>query len=301
MNAVWRLFDAPIYRDWLFWFTVAWAAFSFVAIFTAGKSSGIPVWLNALLASTFFALVCGIFPAWIRLFIRRWAYKRRLQVKTKNFENMSNSQVADVTLADRAVVGETAPSTSVKGLGVTAADPALVDRLRPGAALSSTTLHVSSYAPLDWSRIDADGFERLLVRLLEQSGSYVRIKRLINVNAADSGCDIEAYRRVDDELARFDKQDERTMVQAKHWPRRGVSASEIADLVHAKLPLWGDGEPVRVLIVATTGTFTQDALRWVNNHNRAAKRPDVVLWSNNELEMLLRKWPTAAAGLGLTP
>jgi hypothetical protein len=151
-------------------------------------------------------------------------------------------------------------------------------------------------ATIHWDRIDADGFERLLVRLLEQSGTYVRISRLMNVNAADAGRDIEAYRRVGDGL--ISERQERVFVQAKHWPKRGVGGSEIAGLVNAKLPLW-EGEPVRGLIVATTGSFTQDAVRWVDDHNRAAKRPDIMLWSLNELEILMRKWPALVAEFGL--
>ena len=40
-------------------------------------------------------------------------------------------------------------------------------------------------------------------------------------------------------------------------------------------------------------------MRWVNDHNRAAKRPDIVLWSRNELEALLRKWPWILEEYGL--
>jgi hypothetical protein len=68
--------------------------------------------------------------------------------------------------------------------------------------------------------------------------------------------------------------------------------------VHAKLPLW-EGEPIRGLIFATTGSFTQEAVRWVDDHNLAAKRPDITLWSSNELEALLRKWPAVVAEFGL--
>lgn len=143
----------------------------------------------------------------------------------------------------------------------------------------------------DWGRLDAEGFEHLLSRLLEESGSYQDITRLMSVNAPDAGLDVEAYRIVGDGLT--EPRRERVLVQAKHWPKRGVNASEIADLVHAKIPLW-EGTPVRGLIVATTGHFTQDAVRWVNAHNDAAKRPDIVLWSRNELTALLNRRPWIA-------
>ena len=173
---------------------------------------------------------------------------------------------------------------------MTAADPALV-----GIDDDATPTPSPTRSRVRLERLDADGFEQLLVRLLEESGTYTRVTRLMNVNAADAGRDIEAYRRVGDGLV--SERLERVILQAKHWPKRGVGASEIADLVHAKLPLW-EGEPVRGLIVVTTGSFTQDAVRWVDNHNRAAKRPDIVLWSSSELDTLLRRWPALADELG---
>ncbi|AEK44428.1 hypothetical protein DV26_06935 [Amycolatopsis mediterranei] len=66
-----RLFDAPVYRDWLFWFMLAWAALDFVSVLTLGPPSGLPRWLTALIGAAFFALVCGLVPAWIRLRLRR--------------------------------------------------------------------------------------------------------------------------------------------------------------------------------------------------------------------------------------
>lgn len=75
------------------------------------------------------------------------------------------------------------------------------------------------------------------------------------------------------------------------------SGTAASDLVYTKLPLW-EGEPVRGLIVGTTGFLTQEAVRWVDDHNRAAKRPDIFLWSSNKLEMLFRKWPAVLAEFG---
>jgi hypothetical protein len=37
----------------------------------------------------------------------------------------------------------------------------------------------------------------------------------------------------------------------------------------------------------------------VDDHNLAAKRPEITLWSSNELEALLRKWPAVVAEFGL--
>ena len=316
-NAILRLFDAPLYRDWAFWLIVTWAAIAGGSIGTSPSPTGIPVWLNTLLAVIFFVAAFGVLPAWIRLLVRRWRWRRWQQSQlarqatqqiparaaTAESEHggdgepphapASAARWASPGIASEPRRASAVPGEASNGLGITAADPTLVGLvgLAPPVMtpVSPRSLHVY------WDRIDADGFERLLARLLEQSGSYLRITRLMNVNAADAGRDLQAYRRVNDGLS---ERHERVIVQAKHWPKRGVSASEISDLVHTKLPLW-EGEPVRGLIVATTGSFTQDAVRWVDDHNRAAKRPDIVLWSSTELETLLRRWRAVSAEFGL--
>ncbi|HEV7649138.1 MAG TPA: restriction endonuclease [Actinophytocola sp.] len=152
-------------------------------------------------------------------------------------------------------------------------------------------------AKVHWDRLDADGFEKLLVRLLELSGSYVRVSRPMHVNAADQGRDIQAYRRVSDGL--LSEREERIIVQAKHRPKVGIGPSDVADLVRGKIPLW-EGEPVRGLIIATTGSFTRDAVQWAEDHNFAGNRPHIELWSVSEVESLLRKWPALLAEFGLT-
>jgi Restriction endonuclease len=86
----------------------------------------------------------------------------------------------------------------------------------------------------------------------------------MRVNASDAGRDLEAYRVVSDGL--LTERRERVIVRVKHWSSKSVNASDIADIVHATLPPW-EGEPVRVLIFATTGSFTQEAVRWVESHN----------------------------------
>ncbi|MFD6397649.1 restriction endonuclease [Nocardia sp. NPDC060249] len=155
---------------------------------------------------------------------------------------------------------------------------------------------VLSQLTLNWQRVDADRFEQLIARLLEVSEAYTKINRLMNVNAPDCGRDIEAFLQVSDGLGAETL--ERLIVQAKHWPGRGVSTSDISDLVYAKMPLW-EGEPVRRLTIATSGSFTRDAVQWVENHNRAGDRPLITLWSSSELERMLRRWPTLAAEFDL--
>ncbi|WP_433590776.1 restriction endonuclease [Nocardia sp. CA-145437] len=150
--------------------------------------------------------------------------------------------------------------------------------------------------PINWKQINPDQFEQLLVRRLSISGCYTRITRSMNVNAPDGGRDIEAYLCYSDNVD--SEWQERVVVQAKHSPGRSVGTSVITDLVHAQLPLW-EGEPVRHLIVATSGSFTLNAVRWADDHNAKGARPRIALWSSSELEAFLQRWPTIAAEFGL--
>ncbi len=300
-NSVLRLFDAPLYRDWLVWFTAVWVAIGISSMLTTTQPLPAPRWSYTMLSAFVFLVLAGVIPGWARLLIRRHLWNRRQSEQTpshkpttaraaaaRRYGQQGHSKAREPRSAENEPqTPSDPPAETATGLGVTAANPALVG-IDSEEAPSATT-STPSWSRVHWDRIDAEGFERLLTRLLSESGSYSRITRLMNVNAADAGRDIQAYRRATDGLVseRF----ERVIVQAKHWPKRGIGSSDIADLVHAKLPLW-EGEPVRGLIVATTGSFTQDAVRWVDNHNSAAKRPDIVLWSSNELEALLRRWPT---------
>ncbi|MFF0494315.1 restriction endonuclease [Nocardia sp. NPDC004068] len=313
-NAVLRLFDAPLYRDGLFLFMVAWAIFGAIAIVMeppAGPNP-VPMWLTALIGAVFWATLVGIVPAWGRLLIRRWLSTRSNRHRSRSRSaagsqalaiipslDIDRAQQANVTPGsvetsrpDRSDHGRGAsPSQSqpksLKGPAIAAPDPAR-DEVAPSVSRTGPIVPPK----LHWDRIDADNFERLLARLLEVSGWYVNITRLMNVNAPDAGRDIQAYRRVETGLSKV--KFERVIVQAKHQPKRGISSTEIAELVYAKLPLW-EGEPVRGLIIATTGSFTQDAVRWVESHNYDAKRPDITLWLPDELERLLRVWPAVLA------
>ncbi|MCA1602026.1 MAG: hypothetical protein LC776_10425 [Acidobacteria bacterium] len=76
-NVVLRLYDAPLHRDWIFWLTVTWAAIAGVSIPAYAPPSAIPIWLNTLLAVIFWVVVGGIVPAWFRLVMRRWRWRRR--------------------------------------------------------------------------------------------------------------------------------------------------------------------------------------------------------------------------------
>jgi hypothetical protein len=56
---------------------------------------------------------------------------------------------------------------------------------------------------------------------------------------------------------------------------------------------------VRVLIIATSGRFTSDAVAWVELHNSLGTAPHIELWPDSTLETLLAQKPYLAAAHGL--
>jgi hypothetical protein len=54
-----------------------------------------------------------------------------------------------------------------------------------------------------------------------------------------------------------------------------------------------------VLIIATSGRFTVDAVDWVETHNAGGTRPKIEMWPESHLEVLLARRPHIAAAFHL--
>lgn len=78
-NAVFRLYDSPLYLDWAFWLTLGLGLLAGFSIATSPTPSAMPKWLDVSLAILFFVAVGGVLPTWIRLKVRRAVWKRRRQ------------------------------------------------------------------------------------------------------------------------------------------------------------------------------------------------------------------------------
>lgn len=72
-NAILRLYDWPLFRDWAAWLTVAMLVFTPVALGTGKKTAGDtwPRWADVVFGTLTFVLLFGAFPAFIRLTLRR--------------------------------------------------------------------------------------------------------------------------------------------------------------------------------------------------------------------------------------
>lgn len=144
---------------------------------------------------------------------------------------------------------------------------------------------------LDWKRLADDDFEGLVFALVRQASGYENVNWLMKTRAPDRGRDIEAYRVVSDPLA--DTRRYRVIIQCKHWLERSVGRHDLIDCVEA-VKLW-EPPPVDVLVIATSGRFSQDAVAIAEKREREREFPAVELWPDSHLETLLARRPSLTA------
>jgi hypothetical protein len=144
---------------------------------------------------------------------------------------------------------------------------------------------------LDWGAVAAEEFERLLFNIVANAGDYTNPQWLMHTNAPDRGRDISVERVSTDSLSGARSQ--RVIIQAKHWLSKSVRLADVAAAV-AQVVLW---EPprVHVLVIATSGRFTADAVAWIEQHNEAGKQPLIDMWAESHLELLLAQRPHLVA------
>lgn len=148
---------------------------------------------------------------------------------------------------------------------------------------------------LQWGILSDEDFERFLFELVRTAPGYENANWLMRTNAPDRGRDIEVYRAVADPLAGTRRY--RVIVQCKHWPDSSVGRDDLIKCVES-VRLW---EPPRidVLVIATTGRFSQDAVALAEKRNHDRDVPSVELWPDSHLETVLARRPSLAASFGL--
>jgi hypothetical protein len=140
---------------------------------------------------------------------------------------------------------------------------------------------------LSWENIGNGDFERLVFELVRDARGYENTNWLMRTNAADRGRDIETNRVVEDALGETRRY--RLILQCKHWTSRSVGRDELVNCAEA-VKLW---QPPRVdvLVVATSGRFTQDAVAKKEQWSEEGSSPMVELWPDSHLETLLARRP----------
>jgi hypothetical protein len=148
---------------------------------------------------------------------------------------------------------------------------------------------------LSWSGLSAESFERLIFALISETAGYENPQWLMQTNAPDKGRDLSVTRVVSDGLSGVMRS--RVIVQCKHWLGKSVGVLEIATTME-QMKLWTPPR-VDVLVIATSGRFTADAVQWVEAHNNADQALRIEMWPESHLERLLASRPALIAEFGL--
>ncbi|MEU4636002.1 restriction endonuclease [Micromonospora chalcea] len=155
-----------------------------------------------------------------------------------------------------------------------------------------------AYSPIDlpvrrpglelaWSNVDSGAFERLIFQLVVETDGYENVDWLMHTNAPDHGRDVSATRLRRDPLSGHSSQ--RVAIQCKHWLSRPVRDVDVSSAI-VSIGHWQD-PPFDVLVIATSGRFTTDAVAWIERHNARGGRPSIEVWNDARLEALLSERP----------
>ncbi len=173
-------------------------------------------------------------------------------------------------------------------------DPLPIPDIDLGHAASGQLTGQATSA-LAWDKLTPEGFERLLFDLLRHIPEYQNVQWLSHTKAPDRGRDLSLDRTLNDSTG--SSRNERVIVQAKHWLKTTVNVRAVSETV-AEMKLWGP-PVVRGLIIATSGRFSSDAMKWVEDHNERGDLPYIEMWPENRLQVLLARNPGLAVAHGL--
>jgi hypothetical protein len=183
----------------------------------------------------------------------------------------------------------------IEAAGLSESDPLPVPMGVDLGQLAASKPEGRASTAIDWAELTPDQFEHLLYDLIRVLPGYQNVQLLMKTNAADRSRDISSERVIKDGAGLV--RTERVIIQAKHWLSQSVPPLEIERAV-SHMPLWGT-PVVRGLIVATSGSFTTDAVALHEIHNDQGKQPYIDLWSEARLSTLLSERPWLLAKYGL--
>ena len=164
--------------------------------------------------------------------------------------------------------------------GLYGADDPLPVEVKDLGELVATKPSGSIATKLNWSSLEDAEYERLLFVL-----------RLMQTRAPDRGRDLSVTRTTTDALSGTLHQ--RVVIQCKHWQTKSVSLKDAAS-AKEQMSLWTNPR-VDVLIIATSGRFTLDAVDWIEGHNATGASPRIEMWPESHLEHLLSSRPALIA------
>jgi len=148
---------------------------------------------------------------------------------------------------------------------------------------------------LKWEALSSEDFERLIYALLSNQVGYENPEWLTHTNAPDRGRDLSATRTQVDPLSGTIRS--RVIIQCRHLTKSSVSATDVSALKD-QMSLW---QPPRVdvMIIATSGRFSSDAVDFIERHNVSDRALRIEMWPDSHLELLLAHRPDLIAEFGL--
>jgi len=181
---------------------------------------------------------------------------------------------------ERSLYGENEPlPVAVKDLGVIVAG-------KPSGPVTTV---------LKWDALDAEAFERLIFNLLDRQQGWENPQWLTHTNAPDRGRDLSVTHALNDPLSGTVRR--RVIVACKHWRSKSMSVPDVSTLV-AQMAHWSPPR-VDLLIIATSGRFTDDAVDWIEKHNQEDRALRIEMWPDSHLERLLAERPALVATFSL--
>jgi hypothetical protein len=148
---------------------------------------------------------------------------------------------------------------------------------------------------LKWHALSAEEFERLIFALITSAKGYENPAWLTHTNAPDRGRDLSVARVVEDSLAGVTRS--RVIIQCKHWTSKSITGGDISEL-RDWMAHW-EPPKVDVLVVASSGRFTTDAIVLIDKHNVGDRALRIEMWPESHLEHLLASRPALIAQFGL--
>ncbi len=168
-------------------------------------------------------------------------------------------------------------------------------QVRDLAELAATKPRGQVSTKLAWSVLSDEDFERLVFNIISDAPGYENPRWLTKTRAPDRGRDLSVDRVVSDSLSGVTRQ--RAIIQCRHSLSKSVTPTDVSNAI-ASMKLC-EPPPVDVLIFATSGRFTGDAVTWIDKHNDERQRPVLEPWADSHLESLLSPRPYIVAEFGL--
>ena len=148
---------------------------------------------------------------------------------------------------------------------------------------------------LNWKSLNDEEFERLIFNLISSTEGYENPQWLTRTKASDRGRDLSVTRVRNDRLSGVNRQ--RVIIQCKHSLSRSTNLKYIS-VVKEQMLLWSPPR-VDVLVVASSGRFTDQVVSAIEQHNLKDTALSIELWPDSLLETLLAARPGLVAEFGL--